>query len=133
MLGKLILTKHAEYKMKEYGVSLQKVRGVMRNPKRIEKGIKGGTIAAMQPKSVKNVNGKEIWTQELWVMYTVGDQREKKGRESGKNTETVPEKLQRLLQADDDSIRILSVWRYPGVSDARELPEHLIDEMAEIE
>lgn len=111
-------------------MSLQKVRGVMRNPKRIEKGIKGGTIAAMQPKSVKNVNGKETWTQELWVMYTVGDSKQNSKIKEG---ETGPEKLQKLLVKDDDSIRIVSVWRYPGVSDARELPEHLLDEMSEIE
>lgn len=115
-------------------MSLQKVRGVMRNPKRIEKGIKGGTIAAMQPKSMKNVNGKETWTQELWVMYTTGVQSSKSKAEStDEDTETGSEKLQRLLEKDDGSIRILSVWRYPGVSDARELPEHLLDEMSEIE
>lgn len=52
-VGPLVFTKHAEYKMKQYALSVQKVRGIIRNPKRKEVGIVSNTVAVMQPVSVK--------------------------------------------------------------------------------
>ena len=93
-------TAHAQYKMRQYGLSEQKVRGVIRNPRRRETGIAPQTIAVMQPVSPK----KEIWKQEIWVMYQI-----RRG-----------------------AIKVISAWRYPGVSPKRHpIPDEILRELEE--
>ena len=85
-------TAHVTEKMHFYGLSEQKVLGVIRNPQRIETGIVENTIAVMVP--VGNISpvskpkwgrpmpafksgdskedvskGTDKWNQEIWVMY----------------------------------------------------------------
>jgi hypothetical protein len=119
----LIFTKHAEYKMKQYGLSVQKVRGVIRNPKRKEVGIVPHTVAVMQPVAlkkllasepqksswqrpvIKNAKG-ESWSQEIWALY-----KEHEGKK-----------------------KIISAWRYPGMSPKREpIPEEILQELLEMD
>ena len=86
--------------MRQYGLSEQKVRGVIRNPRRRETGIAPQTIAVMQPVSPK----KEIWKQEVWVMYQI-----RRG-----------------------AIKVISAWRYPGVSPKRHpIPDEILRELEE--
>lgn len=100
--GEYIFTRHSEYKMRQYSLSAQKVRGIIRNPKRREVGIVPKTVAVMQPSSVKKENGKEIWKQEIWVLY----KEEVKGK------------------------KIISAWRYPGVSPKRDpIPSDILREL----
>lgn len=97
-----VFTSHSEYKMKQYGLSKQRVRGVIRNPKRREVGIVENTVAVMRPVSTKRVGGKETWKQEIWVLY--------KQSEKGK--------------------KIISAWKYPGVSPERDpIPEDILQEI----
>lgn len=70
-----------------YGISESGVKKVLRKPKRIEEGIAPNTIAVMQPTTTKR-------PQEIWVMYQLF---QRKGSKSY-------------------SKRIISIWRYPGVS-----------------
>jgi hypothetical protein len=109
--GGYIFTLHAQYKMKQYGLSEQRVRSVIRNPKRKEEGIVPRTVAVMQPVSPKKIDGKltrlggEVWKQEIWVMYQ----------------NSVKQK-----------IRIISAWRYPGMSPKRHpIPEEILRELEE--
>src|SRR5690349_12995503 len=88
-------TRHAEYKMKQYGLSAQKVKGVIRRPARTEEGIVPKTVAVMQPISPKKVGEKEVWKQEIWVMY----------RKKNASEEVIP----------SSSVKIISAWRYPGM------------------
>lgn len=113
--GQYQFTLHAQFKMKQYGLSEQKVRGVIRNPKRREVGIVPRTVAVMQPVSIKKVDGKDVWKQEIWVMFVVKNQKqENSGIES-----FVQQKL-----------RIISTWRYPGVSPKRNpIPEEILREL----
>lgn len=112
--GGLYFTRHSEYKMRQYSLSAQKVRGVIRNPKRREVGIVPSTVAVMQPISPKKVEGKparpddsgrsggETWKQEVWVLY----KEEPKGK------------------------KIISAWRYPGVSPKRDpIPSDILQEL----
>lgn len=106
-VGGYELTRHAEYKMQQYGLSLQKIKGVIRNPKRIEKGVAERTIAVMQPVSPKKELGKseETWKQEVWVMY------QKKGK-----SQKLASALGNKMSLESETIRIISAWRYPGIS-----------------
>lgn len=106
-VGGYELTRHAEYKMQQYGLSLQKIKGVIRSPKRTEKGVAEKTIAVMQPASPKKELGKseETWKQEVWVMY----------QKKGKN-QKLASALGNKMSLELETIRIISAWRYPGVS-----------------
>jgi len=86
-------TKHAKEKMRYYQISESKIKNILRNPKRIEKGIALNTLVAMQRTKTKK-------PQEIWVMYQII-----------KNKKT---KIKRL--------KIISVWRYPGITKPKEIP-----------
>ena len=110
--GGIEFTSHARYKMTQYGLSEQKVKGIIRNPKRTEKGIAPKTAAMMQPVSSKMIDGKEVWKQEIWVMFV------KKKAKIG------------LGGIGGEQIRIISAWRYPGVSPKRSpIPEEIWQEL----
>lgn len=103
--------------MREYHLSRQRVIRIIRSPKRQEVGIVANTIAVMQPASTKTVDGKETWTQELWTMYkVVADKKLSKT------------KLAELLQHSE--LKIISAWRYPGVSPKRDpIPADILREI----
>ena len=107
--------------MKQYGLSMQKVRGVIRRPYRTETGVDAKKIAVMQPVSPKKETEtkRETWKQEIWVMY----QKEGSIRKSAE---------QKLLSVESQKIKIISAWRYPGVSPERSpIPEDIWQELVE--
>lgn len=115
-IGRYVFTLHAQYKMKHYGLSEQKVRSTIRTPRRREEGIVKNTVAVMQPVSPKTVNGKETWKQEVWVMYTAPSQSQKK--------------IETASFSKIDRLKIISAWRYPGVSPKRNpIPEEILREL----
>ncbi len=125
-----VWTKHAEWKMKYYSLSKQKVLGIIRRPERVERGIVTDTIAVMQPVSPKLVDGKKMWKQEIWSMYQM-----KKPRSSKQlKQDQVNAKLERVRAVLNGGrqIRIISAWRYPGMSPKnRALPEAIVREIEE--
>lgn len=115
--GRYQFTLHSEYKMREYHLSRQRVIRIIRSPHRTETGIVENTVAVMQPASTKRVNGKETWSQELWVMYKVmGQEKLTKSR------------LEKALNQSE--LKIISAWRYPGVSPERDpIPSEILQEI----
>jgi hypothetical protein len=136
--GQYQFTLHAQFKMKQYGLSEQRVKSVIRNPKRREVGIVPRTVAVMQPVSIKKVDGKparpgessrsggETWKQEIWVMFQ---------KQSTKNSQQKTEKEDRdpcYLLSANCCLKIISTWRYPGVSPKRNpIPEEILRELEE--
>ena len=47
-------TQHAVIKMKQYGLTAQRILRVVKNPQRVEEGIVKNTIAVMQPASLQH-------------------------------------------------------------------------------
>lgn len=75
-----------------YRLSPARVRRVLNTPKRVEEGVAPKTIAMMQPGSLKrSAPGREAWTQEIWVM----------------------------IQDTARERKVISAWRYPGVTKPR--------------
>ena len=130
-------------KLKYYGLSQQRIARVIKSPQRIEEGIVENTIAVMQPASLrkisasrgkptlfqkdtiglenlgllKNIKGK-AWTSEIWAMYQIKGISHA-GHESKKN-----------LLNKQKQFKIISVWRYPGVSPKRNpIPQEIIEEL----
>lgn len=102
-------TQHVGRKMMQYGLSADRVKRVIRAPKRMEIGVALGTVAAMQATGT----AKKPW--EVWVMY-----REEKVR---KNKNDYPSAGQKV---------IITAWKYPGTSPIRDvipLPLGLLAEL----
>lgn len=57
-------TQHAREKLKYYRLTEQRIKRVLRNPVRAEKGVAPDTTAVMQP-----ITKKGKTTQEIWAMY----------------------------------------------------------------
>jgi hypothetical protein len=93
---KIVWTNHSKEKMRYYRLSDKKVLGILRKPERKEEGVAQGTVAAMQPSGTKK-RPAEIWMMYQTVKKTI------KGR-----------KIKR--------IKIISAWRYPGVTPVGERP-----------
>ena len=94
---KLHWTEHSKIKMRQYGLSKQKLLGILYRPERKEKGIAPGTSAVMKTNKVffktKQISLDKAWRPkkapgEIWLMY--------------KDTK--------------DFRKIISAWRYPGIS-----------------
>jgi hypothetical protein len=107
-------TQHAVIKMKQYSLTAQRILRVVKNPQRTEEGIVKNTIAVMQPSSFSTKDGKRVWTREIWAMYQI-----KRKAQSGK-----------IKAFGQQKIRIISAWRYPGVSPKRDpIPEDILREL----
>jgi len=95
-------TKHSERKIKYYGLSKSRVLRVIKNPFRVQEGIAPQTIAMMQPSRIKKIKNKKTWKQEVWAM----------------------------IQRENGIIKIISAWRYPGVSpQTNPIPSYIIEEL----
>lgn len=107
----MLWTNHVKRKMQYYGLSEKRLKRVLRNPIRIEKGIAPNTLAVMQS------TGTKKHPTEIWLMYqTISEKRKAKNA-----------KLKR--------VRIISAWRYPGISPKREpppIPEDILEELKNI-
>ncbi|MBI2054062.1 MAG: hypothetical protein HYT36_01900 [Candidatus Staskawiczbacteria bacterium] len=113
---KLYWTQHSKIKMKYYGLSKQKLLGILYRPERKEEGIAPGTTAVMKTNKVffktKQVSLAKAWRApkkapgEIWLMYQ---------------------------DAKNKGVRkIISAWRYPGVSKPGEeipIPEDIKQEI----
>lgn len=107
-------TQHAVIKMKQYGLTAQRVLRVVKHPKRTEEGIVKNTIAVMQPSSFSTKDGKRTWNREIWAMY---------------QPKVKSEKL-KVKSFGSNKIRIISAWRYPGVSPEKDpIPEDILREL----
>lgn len=116
--SKYYWTTHAWMKMQHYAISEQRVKRIVRFPTRTEEGIADNTIAAMQPAGAKG-------QQEMWVMYSLVEP--KKNEEAN---EDAKEKGIANYFLPNKKIRIITVWRYPGVSPKRDpIPSDILAEV----
>ena len=116
--AKYAWTNHVARKMMFYGLSVNRIKRVVRNPKRSEKGVAPETIALMQPSSAKAPAGK-AWKEEVWVMYA-----QKQGNKNPKTN--IPDFGKKV---------IITAWRYPGISPIRDeipIPADILEELRSI-
>ncbi len=115
--SRFLWTNHVVGKMKQYGLSEQKVRSVIFNHKRKEEGIAPKTIAVMQP------TGSKKKPTEIWVMYQLVKEKARGDVKNGAVLSTETKK------------RIITAWRYPGVSPKRQsvpIPDDILNELDSI-
>jgi len=117
-------TQHAAFKMKQYGLTAQRILRVVKNPQRTEEGIVKNTIAVMQPASLRTKDGKRTWSQEIWTMYQL------RCRAISKSQFPISKQIPNLKTISNHKLRIISAWRYPGVSPKRDpIPEDILREL----
>jgi len=89
--------------MRYYGLTAQRVLRVINHPARVEAGVAEKTSAVMQPASINKK--KRTWSSEIWAMY----------------------------QMNKGQYKIISAWRYPGVSPKRHsIPEEILEEVKDL-
>jgi hypothetical protein len=101
-------TKHVVEKMKFYGLTPQRVVRILNHPERKEEAIVPGCVAVMQSLGTKKKT-------EIWAMY---------------KTQNSINKTQKLM-VNNKKKKIISAWRYPGVSPKRQvpIPEDVLEEL----
>ncbi len=129
--GRYQFTEHSRYKMQQYNLSEQRVTRIIRAPKRTEEGIAHNTIAVMQPGTVKrDAKGKETWTQEIWVMFVVKKNEESRIKNQDGEANGILNSQFSIRNSANQQIRIVSAWRYPGMSPKRNpIPEEILREL----
>jgi hypothetical protein len=131
-------TDHVVFKMRYYGLSVQKVLGVIKRPERKEEGIVKNTIAVMQSVNPKILNGKKMWKQEVWVMYQTKVESPKSKVQSQianykPKTKNYPPRLAETRRREAGKLKIISAWRYPGVSPQKNpIPSDILAEIEEV-
>lgn len=109
---KLHWTEHSKIKMRQYGLSKSKLIQLLHKPERRELGIVPGTNAVMQPNKSYSKAKVHKPNGEIWLMYK--DVKDPSGR-SGQ-----------VLR------KIISAWRYPGVTKVGEsipIPDDIRQEL----
>ncbi len=128
-------TNHALFKMQYYGLSPQRITRVIKSPQRIEEGIVENTVAVMQPTSLNTKNGQKSWSSEIWAMYQIGNSkfeaRNSKQIQNPKFKTCLP--IGKIQNSANQKIRIISAWRYPGVSPERNpIPREILEEIKSV-
>jgi hypothetical protein len=129
-------TKHSFAKMQHYGLTAQRVLRVINAPQRKEEGVVKNTIAVMQPTSVSTKNGKRVWSSEIWAMYQIKRHKIQdaitKQISNFKNQNSKVDLLIKLKANEAKKLKIISAWRYPGVSpENNPIPEEILRELEE--
>lgn len=143
--SKYYWTRHSIGKMMQYSLSAQRVIRVIRSYQRMEGGVAKNTVAVMQPLSVKtDKEGKKKWSQEIWVMYQSRKTRNSKSQipnfKQTSNSKIKNEGTDNKLISDlkdqltsQNQLKIISVWRYPGVSPKNNpIPQEILDELDDL-
>jgi len=92
---KLYWTEHSKSKMRQYGLSKSKLMNLLYKPERKEKGIVFATTALMQTNKSYSKVKKVKAPGEIWLMY---------------------KDVKNSSQGSGDIRKIISAWRYPGIS-----------------
>ena len=104
---KLHWTEHSKLKMRQYGLSKSKLISLLHRPEREEQGIAEGTTAVMKSNKSYSKSKAKKNPGEVWLMY----------------------------KDVNDLRKIISAWRYPGVSKPGEnipIPEDIRQELLNI-
>jgi len=121
---KIIWTSHSKIKMKQYGLSVSKLLNILRRPERKEKAIVPDLVAVMR------TNKKIVKTPSLLKTSTTGPGNKWKPIKA-------PGEIW-LMYKDAKSVKdgairkIISAWRYPGITKPGEdipIPDDILLEL----
>jgi len=105
--------------MKQYGLSKQKLSGILRNPERKEQAIVPGLIAVMKTNKVF-VNKTKLLLKDKKPAFAQGFGGQRRA----------PGEVWLMFKDSKQERKIISAWRYPGISKPGEeipIPEDIKD------
>lgn len=97
-------TKHSQEKLKQYGLSANRIKRIIRHPERVEVGIAPETWASMQ------TAGSKKHPYEIWTMYVI-ETLKVKNQKSKLKTKRITDIKE---SQGEKRIKIISAWKYPG-------------------
>jgi len=110
-------TRHIKNKMIFYALSESKIRSVLKSPNRKEEGIALNTTAVMK----RNDRGKK--KEEIWVMYQLASQTQINADQNADKRRLNISDDPRSNLRESAKRKLISAWRYPGVSrPGKEIP-----------
>ena len=118
---KLYWTEHSKIKMRQYGLSVQKLLGILNRPERREQGIAPGTTAVMR-------TNKKFINKTLPLFRKVANPPKAKAFRRA----VAPGEIWIMYKDAKDFRKIISAWRYPGISKPGEdipIPEDIKQEL----
>lgn len=92
-------TQHSQLKIKQYGLSKNKLLQILSKPDRKELGIVPGTTAVMKTNPIRNHANKRAISNGVSKSYL-----------------KVPGEIWLMYKDIKSTRKIISAWRYPGVS-----------------
>jgi hypothetical protein len=110
---KLHWTEHSKIKMRQYGLSKQKLLGILRKPERKEKGIVPGTTAVMKTNKIYSSKTISLFTIEKSNLHP---HTRSFSRNFGVGARKAPGEIWIMYKNVKDQKKIISAWRYPGIS-----------------
>ena len=111
---KLHWTEHSKIKMRQYGLSKQKLLNILYRPERKEQGIVPGTTAVMKTNKVL-FKTKQITLAKAW-----------------QTPKKAPGEIWLMYRDTKEFRKVISAWRYPGISkpgEAIPIPEDIRREL----
>ena len=111
---KILWTVHSEIKMRQYGLSKTKLLSILRTPERKEQGIVSGTMAVMKTNR-KFGNKPKLLLPGKWRPQA-----------------SAPGEIWLMFRDTKEARKIISAWRYPGISKPGEeipIPEDIRQEI----
>lgn len=125
VIKRLHWTEHSKIKMRQYGLSKTKLINLLYKPERKEGGIVPGTTAVMKTNRVsRNLPAHKIFFQKSLV-----DNKRGKFHYTAKRA---PGEVWLMFKDVKDQRKIISAWRYPGVTkpgDQIPIPEDIRKEL----
>jgi hypothetical protein len=115
---KIQWTEHSKIKMRQYGLSKQKLLNILYKPERKEKGIVPGTLAVMKTNKIF-FKEKKVTVKNAWAKPSAAWRK-------------APGEIWLMFHDTKDFRKIISAWRYPGVSKPGEeipIPEDIRREL----
>lgn len=112
---KLNWTEHSKIKMRQYGLSKIKLINLIHKPERKESGIVPGTTALMKTNKVYGNKTKLFDVKKPW-----------------QNKKKSPGEIWLMYKDVKDERRVISAWRYPGITkpgDQIPIPEDIRSEI----
>ncbi|OGZ67730.1 MAG: hypothetical protein A3D35_03680 [Candidatus Staskawiczbacteria bacterium RIFCSPHIGHO2_02_FULL_34_9] len=116
---KIQWTEHSKIKMRQYGLSQTKLINLIHKPERKEQGIVPGTKAVMKTNKSYSNNKLKLVVKKPY-----------------QNVKKSPGEVWLMYKDVKDERRVISAWRYPGVTKPGEeipIPKEILQELMEIE
>lgn len=122
---KIFWTQHSIVKMKQYGISKSKVLNLLHKPERTEQGFVPGTMGMMKTNKLFN---NITFKKNLRLDLKVKTKWQPAFAKASACQRKAPGEIWLMYKDTVDQRKIISVWRYPGVSKPGEempLPDDL--------